>query len=189
MGREATIFTGELNYKNILRQIRENSFKATVETDPAYGKYHWDGHRLCKFSCSPEESRGLNNICPVCGKQLTIGVENRVEELATNPKGFMPTNGKPFYKLLPLQELIALAKASTLASKKTWLVYNQLIERFGSEFNILLNADKTELAKVLQDEQLVKLIIDNRIGNIKVKPGFDGEYGVPLLKEEQVKLF
>ena len=190
LGREATIFLGELSYKNILKQIRENSFKATIETDPAYGKYHWDGHRLCKFSCSPQESKKLNNICQVCKKELTIGVENRVEQLASNLFGFMPKNAKPFYKLLPLHELIALAKASTLASKKTWQVYNSLIEKFGNELNILLYAEKQELAQFLKDDELlVKLIIDNRIGNLKVKPGFDGEYGIPMLKERQEKLF
>lgn len=190
MGREATIFLGELTYRNILKQIRENSFKATIETDPAYGKYHYDGHRLCKFSCSPEESKKLNNTCPKCGRQLTIGVENRVEQLTTNPKGFIPKNAKPFYKLLPLHELIALAKASTLASKKTWQVYNKLIEKFQNELNVLLHVEKQELARVLpEDEQLVQLIIDNRIGNIKVKPGFDGEYGIPMLKERQERLF
>ncbi|MDD5192793.1 MAG: endonuclease Q family protein [Candidatus Nanoarchaeia archaeon] len=190
IGREATIFLGELSYKNILKQIRENSFKATVETDPGYGIYHWDGHRDCNFSCSPNKSKEINNICPVCNKSLTIGVENRVEQLADNPLGFMPQNAKPYYKILPLHELIALAKASTLASKKTWQVYNSLIEKFGNEFNILLFVDKTELAKFLpNDALLVELIIKNRIGNIKVKPGYDGVYGEALMPEKQVKLF
>ncbi len=186
MGREATIFTGELNYKNILRQIRENSFKGTVETSPLYGKYHWDGHRLCKFSCSPKETAKLNKLCSVCKKKLTIGVESRVEELTDqDPISFV----KPYYTLLPLHELIALAKASTLASKKTWGVYNKLIEKFGSEFNILLFVDKIELAKFLSnDELLVELIIKNRIGNIKVQPGFDGVYGQALLPKKQAKL-
>jgi len=189
IGREATIFTGDLTYKNILNQVRNNEFFGTVETDPAYGKYHWDGHRNCKFSCSPEESKKLNNICPVCRKPLTIGVENRVEELATNPKGFKPRNAKPFYKILPLHELIALAKGSTLASKKTWATYNQLIGKFDNEFNVLLKADKNELAKLLGDEKLVELIMDNRVGNIRVKPGYDGTYGIPMLKEKQKTLF
>ena len=55
----------------------------TVEVDPAYGKYHWDGHRNCGFSCSPQETEKLNGVCPKCGKQLLVGVESRVEELAT----------------------------------------------------------------------------------------------------------
>ena len=193
IGREATIFKKkegvEFSYKELIRQIRESDFAATIETDPAYGKYHYDGHRLCKFSCSPAQSKELNGICSVCSKPLVIGVENRVERLAAFPAGFMPRNAKPFYKILPLHELIALAKASTLASKKTWQIYNQLIEKFGNEFNILLRAEKAELMNALpNDELLARLIMDNRMGNINVKPGYDGEYGIPMLKERQAKL-
>jgi len=193
IGREATIFKKkegvEFSYKELIRQIRESDFAATIETDPAYGKYHYDGHRLSKFSCSPAQSKELNGICPVCSKPLVIGVENRVERLAAFPAGFMPRNAKPFYKILPLHELIALAKASTLASKKTWQIYNQLIEKFGNEFNILLRAEKAELMNALpNDELLARLIMDNRMGNINVKPGYDGEYGIPMLKERQAKL-
>ena len=187
IGRESTVFTGEFSYNNILKQIRENSFKATVETEPAYGRYHWDGHRNCDFSCSPEETRKLKGICPKCGRQLTVGVEYRVEELADqNSEQF---NNKPYYKLLPLHELIALAKASTLASKKTWQVYNQLIGKFENEFNILLHAGKAELARFLSDERIIDLIILNRQGRIKVKPGYDGEYGQAVLPEKQETLF
>ena len=97
---------------------------------------------------------------------------------------------KPFYKLLPLHELIALAKASSLASKKTWSVYNHLIEKFGNEFSILLDIGTNDLNEALPDNPLlVQLIIDNRIGNIKVKPGYDGKYGEAMLKEKQEKLF
>lgn len=189
IGRETTIFEKADSYNDIISAIRENKITGTVETDPAYGKYHWDGHRLCNFSCSPEKTRELNGVCPVCGKPLTIGVENRVEELANQDIEKNP-NRKKYYKLLPLHELIALAKASTLASRKTWLVYNNLIEKFGNEFNILLNVGTDNLNKALpQDALLVQLIIDNRIGNIKVKPGYDGVYGIPLLKENQEKLF
>jgi len=190
IGRESTIFAGELSYNNILKQIRENNFKATIEVDPAYGKYHWDGHRNCSFSCSPGESKKLDNLCPKCGAELVIGVENRVEELSDNPEGFRPPNAKLFYKLLPLHELIALAKASTLASKKTWQVYNELIEKFGNEFKILLSIGREELARfLLNDEQLVDLIIRNREGKINVKAGYDGVYGEAMLKERQERLF
>ena len=47
MGREATIFDiDELSYDNIIQAIRTGKgLKATIETPPTYGKYHWDGHR------------------------------------------------------------------------------------------------------------------------------------------------
>lgn len=188
LGREATIFSQVNSYDDIISAIRENKILGTVETDPAYGKYHWDGHANCNFSCSPEKCKEINFICPVCNKPLTIGVENRVEKLK-NQESYIYPRKKPFYKLLPLHELIALAKASTLASRKTWLVYNNLIEKFGNEFNILLDIGTNDLNKALpQDALLVQLIIDNRIGNIKVKPGYDGKYGEAMLKEKQARL-
>jgi uncharacterized protein (TIGR00375 family) len=187
LGREATIFTGELTYENIIRQIRENNFKGTVEVEPAYGKYHWDGHRNCNFSCSPEESRKLNRVCPKCGKPLTIGVEYRVNELTDQSPEEHPDK-KPYYKILPLHELIVLTNGSTLNSKKTWRTYNDILEKFGNEFNVLLDAGKEELAR-FADEKLVGIIIDNRNGKIDVQPGFDGEYGKAMLKEKQKTLF
>ena len=178
LGREATIFKKTNSYIELVRQIRENDFFGTIETDPAYGKYHWDGHRACDFSCSPKESRELGGICPKCGKLLTIGVEYRVEELATNPQGFKLENGKPFYKLLPLHELISLNVGVSMNSKRVWGIYNSMIEKFDNEFNILLKVPREELIKEGVDAKLVGLIIKNRSGNIKIKPGFDGVYGV-----------
>jgi len=195
IGREATIFNVKdkenITYKEIIGAIKNNSIKATVETDPAYGKYHYDGHRDCKFSCPPNKTKELNGKCPVCNKGLTIGVDSRVEELSDKARqlGFKNKNAKPFYKLLPLHELIALAKGSTLASKSSWETYNQLIEKFGNEFNILINVNKDELIRADVKDALRDLILNNRIGNIKVKPGYDGEYGEAMLREKQEKLF
>ena len=189
LGREATIFNKTDSYSGIIEQIRKKSFFGTIETDPAYGKYHWDGHRDCNFSSSPEESRKLKGICPVCGKPLVIGVDNRVEQLASHEKGFKLKNAKPFYKLLPLHELLSLVLESPLESKNTWKKYNELIEIFGNEFNILLNVSKEEFANKNVDEKTIDIILRNREEKIKVKPGYDGEYGKALLVEVQEKLF
>jgi uncharacterized protein (TIGR00375 family) len=189
LGREATIFEKTDSYAGIVKQIREKSFLGTIETDPAYGKYHWDGHRLCNFSCSPEESKKLNNICPICKKELVIGVENRVEELASHEKGFKSENWKKFYKLLPLHEILALALESSMESKKVWAEYNSLIEFFGNEFSILLDVSKEEFAGKKVKEKIIELILKNREEKIKVKPGYDGEYGIALAEDKQGTLF
>ena len=190
IGREATIFEiPELSYDNIIKAIRTGEgLKATIETPPAYGKYHYDGHRKCDFSCSPEKTKELKGICPVCRNPLTIGVDNRVEEIAKEPDEYRPKNTKPFYILLPLHELIALHLGSTLSSKKTWDLYNSLIENFDNELNILLNIGEDEMLKKNIDEELTNLILKNREGKIRVKPGFDGEYGKVLLGEKQSTL-
>jgi len=137
LGREATIFKKTDSYKDIIRQIRENDFVGTIEAEPAYGKYHWDGHRNCGFSCSPKKSKELNMICPVCKKSLTIGVDSRVEQLSDSSAN--PHIKKPFYILLPLHELIALACETSMQTSKVWSIYNSLIKTFENEFNILLN--------------------------------------------------
>ncbi len=189
IGREATIFEiPELIYENIIRAIRTGrGIKATVETPPEYGKYHWDGHRNCGFSCSPEKTKELKGICPVCGKPLTIGVDYRVEEISKYPKGFKPETAKSFYKLLPLHEIISLATGSSMQTKKTWEIYNSIIKEFGDEFNVLLKVPKEKLLAHI-NEKIVFLILKNREGKIFVKPGFDGEYGKALLDEKQATL-
>jgi len=188
LGRESTIFDKSkgLSYKEIIRQIRENDFIGTIETDPAYGKYHFDGHANCKFSSSPEETKKLNGICPVCKKPLTIGVDSRVEDLSGNS---FYKNKKMFYKILPLHEVISLNYGKGMNTKFIWAIYNKLIKEFNNEFNILLNISKEDLLKFV-DENLANLIILNRKGKINVIPGYDGEYGKAVLdKDIQKRLF
>ncbi len=188
LGREATIFRRCDSYKELIRQIRENDFIGTIETDPAYGKYHWDGHRVCNFSCEPSETKKLGGICPVCKKNLTIGVESRVDDLSS--KDSNPKIKKKFYKLLPLHEVISLYLGGlSMQSKKVWSIYNHLIKEFRDEFNILLHVSKEEMMRGNVDGKLIELILENREGKIKVKPGFDGEYGKALLGEKQKTLF
>jgi len=188
LGREATIFNKVNSYKEILEQIRDNSFIATVEAEPAYGKYHWDGHRNCNFSCNSDKTKELGGICPVCKGKLTLGVDYRVQELAQNGVGFKPKNAKPFYKLLPLHELIALNLEAGMQTSKVWVVYNNLIKEFENELNILLNVSREDLMRKEVDVKLISLILKNRIGNIKVIPGYDGVYGEATLGENQSTL-
>jgi uncharacterized protein (TIGR00375 family) len=184
LGREATIFKKVDSYSGIIKQIRENSFIGTIETDPAYGKYHWDGHASCDFSCSPDESKKLDNVCPKCNKLLRIGVENRVKELS----GELNNENKIEFKILPLHEIISLYKGVGLNSKTVWEIYNLLIEKFGNELNVLLNILKEDFVKNEIDEKLINLILRNREGKIKVKPGYDGLYGQALMGEKQKTL-
>jgi len=188
LGREATVFSlknGEkLSYNLLISQIRNKTYKSTIETPPEYGKYHYDGHRACDFSCSPEKTKELGGICPVCKKPLLIGVENRVEEL-TDFSG-IPKNAKHSFKIIPLHELIAFYLKTKVESKKTWAIYDKLIEKYGDEINILLKIDRNILLADLKKEKLEALgdlIINNRIANLKFKPGYDGEYGKLVEKE------
>ncbi len=184
LGREANVFDlKKVTYDSIIKAIRtRDGFAFTIETYPEYGKYHIDGHRNCSFSCQPEESKKLGNKCPKCGKQLIIGVLNRVEQLADRPLGYKPKNAIPFKSVIPLSELISAVIGSPLYSNKTSEIYNLLISRFGNEFNILLDVGKDELKKVV-NEKLVDVVIKNRTGALKIEPGYDGVYGKIILGE------
>lgn len=190
LGREATIFEfPELRYEYFMKAVRTSEgLTATIETPPEYGKYHWDGHRNCGFSCSPQETKKLGGKCPECGRELTIGVENRIDTIAKEKEGFKPEGAKVFYKLLPLHELIALHLGTKVESPKTWKIYNEIIEKFENEFTIFLEVSGEELMKKDVSTRLAELIVLNREGRLKVKPGYDGVYGVAEMPEGQASV-
>lgn len=187
IGREATVFElKELTYANLIKALRTGEgLVETIEVDPNYGKYHFDGHRNCDVSFSPEESREHKGICPVCKRPLTIGVLNRVDELADRKQGEKPKGAKPFKRIIPLHEIISLYLGAGIATKKVWAKYYEVLKAGENEFDILLNVPEEKLLKVA-DKALVDLIMMNRQGRMKIKPGFDGEYGVPVFGSEKV---
>jgi uncharacterized protein (TIGR00375 family) len=187
IGREANVF--ELSngtYRGVTDAIRSGDpsrFKFTIETDPAYGKYHWTGHRNCNVSLSAKEAQKFGNICPVCRRKLTKGVEQRVEELADRSEGYTPSGKHGFRRLLPLSEIIAaVLNVDEPSSQAVWKIYNILIGRFGNEYTVLLDASEKELSDVVE-RQVASAILRVRAGSVTVVPGFDGVYGKLVLDE------
>jgi len=180
MGREANILDCNMTYDEIIKAFQtKQGFKGTIEVDPAYGKYHYDGHRNCNFCSSPKKTIELNNICPVCRKPLTIGVEYRVEELADRPEGYKPEGALPFYSLIPLSDIISIIIGKSVATQAAWKEYHKLVRDGRSELDVLMHTPIEELKKDV-DEKIAEAIIKVREGKVRVKPGFDGEYGVPV---------
>ena len=175
---------------NVIKEKNPKSFLYTVEFYPEEGMYHWDGHRVCNLSCSPTESKKLKNICPVCKKPLVIGVENRVVELAEKDRNenFSDSKRVPFKKLIELDKIIAQAIGiKSRKAKKVQEIYLDLIKKFGNEFEILLNVDYEKLKKETL-EIIVEGIKRVREGNVKVEPGFDGEYGkIKIFSEKELE--
>ncbi len=188
LGREVTAFTGSMSYKNIINSVRtgENLVK-TLEFFPEEGKYHLDGHRACKVCMEPAESNNAGKLCPVCKRPMTIGVLNRIEELADREEGFRPENAKPFTSLIPLSEIIAAMKGGGMvATKKVWQEHGKLMEAFGSEYRVLLEASQGDMASVV-DPRIAEAIRKVRDGLVKIQPGYDGEYGKPLFHGESIR--
>ncbi len=186
IGRECNVFElNDLTYDNIFKTIKtRNGFLFTIEFHPEEGKYHYDGHRKCGVWMHPKQAKAKNNICPVCGKKLTVGVLHRVEDLADYPEGYKPKTAVPFYKLVPLAELIAKYYNTSPNTKKVLSLYFDLVKKFGNEFNILLYVNEEDLKKAI-GKDLAKIIIKNREGKIKVIPGYDGIYGKIIINENE----
>ncbi len=197
MSRELTVLETPdikvLRYEDIKRAIMERKIKYTVEFYPEEGKYHYTGHRKCGIKQTPEETKKTGETCPVCGKPLTVGVMHRVEELATRSAeevegekikigngvlGIKFIGRPPFIRSVPLMEILAESLGTGFSSEKVLQEYEHLIEKFGSELEILLNVGLEELAKsagekiaegvpeeVVKNRQVIEAYLGEEFGN------------------------
>lgn len=196
LGREANVLEiNNLSYKNLFKAIyTKKGFKYTIEVDPNYGKYHIDGHRKCNFCSYPDQTKKLKSICPICKKPMVLGVLGRLEEMAKRKDGFEPDNKVPFKTILPLSDVIAYVIGKAQNTKSTWKIYNALVTVNDgcNEFFVLFSMPEQEIKKRLKaiedNEDLIneiaENIIKNRYGQIKVEPGFDGDYGIPEIDKK-----
>ncbi|MDV3277825.1 MAG: hypothetical protein LYZ69_05085 [Nitrososphaerales archaeon] len=186
LGREANVFElDRLEFREVFDAVRTKDrerFLFTIEVDPAYGKYHFSGHRKCGVSLSPTDSIRLKDRCPKCGKKLTVGVLERVEQLADRPEGYEPAAAIPFKRMLPLYEVISFATGvNRLYAKAVIDEQDKLIKAFGNELAVLIDAGEEALSKVTKAE-VAKAIVAMRMGEVEFDPGYDGVYGVPRFK-------
>ncbi len=188
IGREANVFDCDLDYQTIREVLMtkdKKRFLYTIEFFPEEGKYHFDGHRNCGIRFSPSETRKNNNQCPKCHKPLTIGVMNRVEQLADRPEGYKPFNAIDFKNLIPLEEIIAAARGQGVATQGVERDYRSAIAKFGTEFNILLKAAPEELLSGLPS-RIAEGVLRVRKGKVNILAGYDGEYGkISLFGDEE----
>jgi len=179
LGREANVFDWEEpsydEFYNTLKNQDKKKFLYTIEFFPEEGKYHLDGHASCKVVMDPEQTKKNKGICPVCKKPLTIGVLNRVAEIADREKGELDAH-IPFKSLVPLQEIIAEAFDLGKSSKRVQTEYFNIIKKAGTEFAALLDLNIEELGKIT-DPIIAEGIKRVREGKLFIEPGYDGIYG------------
>lgn len=177
LGREATIFDTEMSYNGIMEAIKSGKgLNGTIEFFPEEGKYHSDGHRECGMRLTPQETVQHDYRCPSCGRKVTVGVLHRVGKLADRPEGFKPPGSPSYHSIIPLQEVIAETLKVGPASKKVQQMYFNMLEKLGNEFSILLKIPPAEIASAASP-QIADAIDRMRTGNIRIEPGYDGEFG------------
>ena len=184
LGREATELDTDLDYFAIRRALETGEgFGGTVELFPEEGRYHLSGHRRCGVRLEPAEARRAGMRCPVCGKRLTMGVLQRVEDLADRPEGGRPDGAAGCRSLVPLPEVVAEVAGVGPTSKTVRRVVDAMYERLGPELPILAHLALEAVADAgfpAEAEAIGKV----RRGEVVWDPGFDGEYGSVRLAAE-----
>lgn len=179
LGREAVILNinkDEVSYEKVINSIKEKAISYTIEFFPEEGKYHYDGHRNCNVSLTPAEAKKFNYMCPKCRRKLTLGVLNRVEELADRDEDYILKGAPKYIKAVPLLEVLSYVYSKGVATKTVHDSYSKLLSTFGTEFNVLIKSDIEKIKSF--DPELAKAISSIRSGKIKIKPGYDGVFGV-----------
>ena len=186
MGREANVFNVDrLSYESIMQAIKDKdgkTFERTFEFYPEEGKYHYDGHRDCHYSIDPGKEK--NQYCKVCGKKLVNGVLHRINELADRPDGYVPKNHIPYMHMVPIIEVISYVIKKTKYSPIVRAKYSEMLERIGTEFDILSSANIESIKGVAGDD-IGDAIENVRNDRIHIMPGYDGVFGkLDLLARE-----
>jgi len=191
LGRNANRFFGTPSFDAMMNGLRAKDpavCGGTIDLFPEEGKYFLDGHRSCRVRLTPAESVARDNLCPACGRPLTIGVLHRVEDLeqkqiteagglrpAIERKPLEPARRLPYHYIVPLPELLAQQLGVSSASKKVAAAYDRLLGDAGPELPLLLDAEAPTLAKL---GGIGGAILGVREGRVSREGGYDGEYGV-----------
>lgn len=188
MMREATLLNGSIqdyDYTRLQKAISEvgnKDYYGTLEFYPQEGKYHADGHAACKVVLDPEQTNKLNGRCPNCGGHITVGVNHRVDDLASHASGYKPKRAGEVIYSVPLQEIIAEALGKGKLSKGIQSIYFQMTDTVGTEYAIL---HEIERFPDWVPARVVQGIYKVRHGEVDVIPGYDGIYGVVELFESR----
>jgi len=184
LGREANRLNTDMTYDAMFGALRSGAgLEGTCEFYPEEGRYHLDGHRKCGISMEPAETKKYNNICPECGKPLTIGVLHRVEDLADRET----STGRDNYEyLIPLPEVLGEIENVGPNTKTVRKKFRQVISTFGNEFDLMreipIEEIRQEAGPVLAEA--IRRIRENEVIR---KPGFDGVYGeIKVFKEGEI---
>ncbi len=192
LGREFNRFevkeaTFEELKKAILRQDG-NKPVLNVGLPPQEGKYHESACISCFTHYTLDDAIRRKWKCS-CGKRIKKGVKDRINEKADYSKPVHPDHRPPYVHLIPLAEIItkAVGQANPFTQKVTKL-WTELIDAFGSEINVLIDANITEISKVTIPA-VTEAIQAFRDKKVIIIPGGGGEYGkIKLPSAEEMVL-
>lgn len=161
-------------YEEVVKAIRREEgryVEANYGLNPRLGKYH----RSYCLNCSSllDEEQIAASRCLYCGSSKIVrGVMDRIQSIADRELPVLPDYRPPYHYQVPLEFIPGLGKRKMAA----------LLQRFGTEMNILHEAEEQELAREV-GEDIARMIRLAREGKLELKTGGGGQYG-KVRKEE-----
>ncbi|MBI4775310.1 MAG: DNA helicase UvrD [Deltaproteobacteria bacterium] len=177
LGRNANLFDCEVSFAGIARALHtRRGLSGTLDMYPQEGKYHYDGHRPCGRSMSPEETIQSRYLCPDCNAKVTVGVMHRVAELADRPAGYRPSGSPVCKHIVPVIEVLSEVMEKGVNTQPVQRLYMDLLNRLGPELHILLETS-LPLLREHGSELIAEAILRVRDGRLHISPGYDGVFG------------
>lgn len=181
IGREFNkIDLSELSFKALKKAIGSDKILENYGINPRMGKYHETGCIKCYKLYDIKDAQNNNMKCS-CGGQIKKGVKSRIDELSTLAEGKHPKNRPHYQYVLSLAELLSTVHDKGVTTKYVQTRYNQLIEEFSNEIDVLINIPVEKIAII--DKKLATIIQAYRTNNLDVIPGRGGQYGTVNYKE------
>jgi uncharacterized protein (TIGR00375 family) len=155
-----------------------------VGLPPQEGKYNESACIRCFTHYTFREALMHKWKCTKCGARIKKGVKDRVNEIATYEAPKHPSHRPEYLHLIPLGDIITRAVGhSSPNTKKVTSIWNELVNRFGDEVKVLLDADFEDMAK-MTDETVVDAVKAFRNGVIIIHPGGGGQYGTMEIPDD-----
>lgn len=180
LAREFTQFeVPSIDFEGLEKAIlRKEGYKATLNVGffPEEGKYNESACIKCFTHYTLEECIEQSWRCPQCRGQIKKGVYDRVNELADLENPIHPNHRPDYLHLAPLAEIIMMALGhASITTKGVRTSWDSLVEKFGNEVAVLLDAKPDQLDIV--DQRIVDAILAFRNGEVIIHPGGGGQYG------------
>lgn len=157
-----------LELKKALHEIDDRKIVANYGMNPKLGKYYTTVCQNCY-----EEVPFQTTACPNCHKSKIVnGVYDRILSLSTDSQANIIR--PEYYYQVPLDYLPGLGPKT----------YQNLLERFSTEMNIIHHVSKADLETVVSQD-MVTMIIDNRNGIQHVLAGGGGKYGKVTMNKKK----
>lgn len=181
IGREFNkIDLSELSFKALKKAIGSDKILENYGINPRMGKYHETGCIKCYKLYDIKDAQNNNMKCS-CGGQIKKGVKSRIDELSTLAEGKHPKNRPHYQYVLSLAELLSTVHDKGVTTKYVQTRYNQLIEEFSNEIDVLINIPVEKIAII--DKKLASIIQAYRTNNLDVISGRGGQYGTVNYKK------